>query len=181
VTQGGRELPLRLPGSRRQYRFRKERPKQGIVSLDCPNFVIVDEAHGSAAADPKNSNQQQRHQLVSELAADADRHMLLLTATPHSGIDAAFRSLLSLVRPEFGDWDITSLKEPQRAELARHLAQRTRKDIETDWEHERCFPKRDATDETYRLSAGYRDLFNRHDFGRNRCSRLVPRMRAVPQ
>jgi hypothetical protein len=96
--------------------------------------------------------------------------MLLLTATPHSGIDAAFRSLLSLVRPEFGEWDMAALKDHQRIELAKHFAQRTRKDIETDWEHEKCFPKRDATDETYRLSAAYRDLFNRtYTF----CSELV--------
>jgi len=140
--------------------FVKSDRNKALFLLDCPNFVIVDEAHGSAAADPRNSNQHQRHELVSKLAADPERHMVFLTATPHSGIDSAFRSLLSLVQEKFGDWDISSLNEQQRIELARHFAQRTRKDIETQWEHEVCFPKRDARDETYRLSESYRDLFN---------------------
>lgn len=150
--------------------FAKSDRNRALFLLDCPDFVIVDEAHGAAAANAENSNQHQRHNLVRELAANPDRHLVLLTATPHSGIDAAFRSLLSLVRPEFGDWNISALDEPQRIELARHFAQRTRKDIETDWEHSDCFPKRDPHDETYRLTDAYRDLFNRtYAF----CSELV--------
>jgi superfamily II DNA or RNA helicase/uncharacterized protein (DUF2267 family) len=150
--------------------FVKSDRNRALFLLDCPDFVIVDEAHGSAAADTQNSNQHQRHDLVHELAAKKDRHLVLLTATPHSGIDSAFRSLLSLVRPEFGKWNIAALAEPQRIELARHFAQRTRKDIETGWEHNDCFPKRISSDETYRLSDAYRDLFNRtYAF----CSELV--------
>ncbi|HZS70739.1 MAG TPA: helicase-related protein [Candidatus Acidoferrum sp.] len=150
--------------------FVKSERNKALFLLDCPKFVIVDEAHAAAAADRRNSNQHQRHELVSQLAADPDRHILLLTATPHSGIDAAFRSLLSLVRPDFDQWDMAALTDHQRIELAKHFVQRTRKDIETDWEQEKCFPKRDATDQTYRLSAAYSDLFNRtYTF----CSKLV--------
>jgi hypothetical protein len=35
------------------------------------------------------------------LAADRDRHLLLVTATPHSGIEESFRSLLGLLDPGF--------------------------------------------------------------------------------
>jgi superfamily II DNA or RNA helicase len=150
--------------------FAKSDRNKPLFLLDCPGFIIVDEAHGAAAANAANTNQHQRHELVRELAANPDRHIVLLTATPHSGIDAAFRSLLSLVRPEFGNWNTTALEEPQRIELARHFAQRTRKDIEKDWEHSDCFPRRDSDDKTYRLSEPYRDLFNRtYAF----CSELV--------
>jgi hypothetical protein len=51
------------------------------------------------------------------------------------------------------------LKESQRIELARHFVQRTRRDIEADWEGESCFPKREPSDEIYRLSVQYRELF----------------------
>jgi superfamily II DNA or RNA helicase len=138
--------------------------------LNCPDLVIVDEAHGAAAATERNASQQQRHQLVRELADDAHRHLILLTATPHSGIETSFRSLLSLVRPEFGNWDPANLTEPQRTDLARHFVQRTRQDIMHDWEGEHCFPKREPSDETYSLSPAYRNLFHRtYDF----CAEIV--------
>src|SRR5262249_27343988 len=141
-----------------------------LFLLDCPELVIVDEAHGSAVGGESNQGQHQRHQLVLELAAKEDRHLILLTATPHSGIDSSFRSLLALIRPEFGNWDTTSLTEAQRIELARHFVQRTRRDIETDWEGASCFPRRAPSDETYRLSPGYRNLFKKtYEF----CSEIV--------
>jgi superfamily II DNA or RNA helicase len=138
--------------------------------LHCPDFIIVDEAHGAAVATATNQGQQQRHQLVREIAATPDRHVVLLTATPHSGIESAFRSLLALLRPQFGEWDIARLAEPQRIELARHFVQRTRRDIERDWESEHCFPTRESSDKTYQLSKAYKDLFTRtYDF----CSEMV--------
>jgi superfamily II DNA or RNA helicase len=125
----------------------------------CPDFVIIDEAHGAASATGANANQQQRHALLKELAAAPTRHLVMLTATPHSGVPEAFRSLLTLLRPEFAGYEITALTEPQRIELARHFVQRTRKDIEKDWEAEHCFPRRVPSDEHYNLSANYGKLF----------------------
>ncbi|MCL4207493.1 MAG: DEAD/DEAH box helicase [Pirellulaceae bacterium] len=150
--------------------FLKSDRNRHLFLLDCPDLVIVDEAHGAAASSGKNQNQHQRHQLVREIASRVHQHLILLTATPHSGIENAFRSLLSLLRPEFGQWDTASLEEPERIELARHFVQRTRRDIEHDWEGEHCFPRRESSDETYRLSRTYQDLFSKtYDF----CSELV--------
>ncbi len=135
----------------------------------CPELVIVDEAHG--AAESTTRAQQQRHLLLREIAEDKRRHLILLTATPHSGIRTAFQSLLGLLRPEFATWDIGSLDEDQRVELARHFVQRTRKNIEEDWEGVSCFPERiSIPDETYALSKEYRELFQKtYRF----CSELV--------
>ena len=127
--------------------------------LDCPELVIVDEVHGSAVADPRNMRQHQRYQLVQEIAREENRHLVLLTATPHSGIAAAFRNLLGFLAPEFSQWDTANLDEAQRTRLAKHFVQRTRKDIEQDWESERCFPERISADETYPLSPEYHRLF----------------------
>jgi superfamily II DNA or RNA helicase len=123
----------------------------------CPDLVIVDEVHG--AADASGTHQQERHTLLREVAKHPNRHLILLTATPHSGIDQAFRSLLGLLRPEFATWDIGQLSEEQRAKLALHFVQRTRYDIEHSWEAVRCFPKRESADETFDLSKPYRELF----------------------
>jgi superfamily II DNA or RNA helicase len=145
--------------------FLKSDRNKHLFLLDCPEFVIVDEAHGSALAAESRQQQHQRHELVSEIAAKQDRHLILLTATPHSGIESAFRSLLALLRPEFADFDMSALIEAERVELARHFVQRTRRDIEHDWETDHCFPKRDPADETYRLSKPYRQLFDKvYDF-----------------
>ncbi len=150
--------------------FVKSDRNRHLFLLNPPEFVIVDEAHGSATASPANKNQHQRNQLVSEIAKGVERHLVLLTATPHSGVETAFRSLLSLLKPQFGEWDIGTLNEERRVELARHFVQRTRKDIEHDWEGEHCFPERDPSDETYRLSRPYQDLFTKtYDF----CSEMV--------
>lgn len=125
----------------------------------CPELVIADEVHGAAAA--LGRRQQERHALLREVAKKPDRHLILLTATPHSGIEEAFRSLLGLLRPEFAEWNIGELDERQRIELARHFVQRTRRDIEHTWEAAACFPKREPADETYELSGPYRELFER--------------------
>ncbi len=129
---------------------KSERNKHQFL-LHCPEFVIVDEVHGAAAASNRNESQQQRHQLLKDIASDSSRHFILLTATPHSGIEAAFRSLLALLHPDFGEWNISELDEAKRIHLARHFVQRTRKDIEHGWEGERCFPAREPLDETYGL------------------------------
>jgi superfamily II DNA or RNA helicase len=141
--------------------FLKSDRNRHLFLLDCPDLVIVDEAHGAASASERNQSQHQRHEFVSAIAAMVDRHLILLTATPHSGIESAFRSLLALLRPEFNAWDTAALTEPQRIELARHFVQRTRRDIERDWEGEHCFPKRESADELYRLSPVYQELFSK--------------------
>ncbi|MCS7057104.1 MAG: DEAD/DEAH box helicase [Thermoflexales bacterium] len=136
--------------------------------LHCPDLIIVDEAHGAAAQG--NLGQQQRHRLLREIAALTDRHLILLTATPHSGIETAFRSLLGLIDPEFDAWDTSDLTDAQRARIARHFVQRTRRDIEHDWDGERCFPRREFLDLSYRLSRAYRELFDEaYDF----CAEIV--------
>ena len=134
----------------------------------CPELVIVDEVHGAAAA--QGAAQQERHALLQEVARNPNRHLILLTATPHSGIEDAFRSLLGLLKPEFGQWNLADLAEAQRIELARHFVQRTRADILSAWEPVAPFPKRQPADETYQLSDRYRELFERtHAF----CSEIV--------
>jgi hypothetical protein len=150
--------------------FVKDDRKRANFLQHCPDFVIVDEAHGAASASTTNANQQQRHELLRDLAASPLRHLVLLTATPHSGVPEAFCSLLALLHDEFAAYEVSQLSEPQRIQLARHFVQRTRKDIEKDWEAEHCFPRRDPSDEHYHLSEQYSDLFQKtYDF----CTDLV--------
>ncbi|MFF8778494.1 DEAD/DEAH box helicase [Streptomyces sp. NPDC015140] len=143
---------------------------------NCPDLVIVDEAHSCVAADDagqgtaSSSSNQLRYELLRRISADADRHLLLLTATPHSGKESAFRNLLGLVRPELAT---VNLENPAgRAKLAEYFVARKRADVRTyltkedglsdDSLAERtAFPSdRWTKDEPYKLSPAYRVLLD---------------------
>ncbi|MET7747856.1 DEAD/DEAH box helicase [Micromonospora sp. NPDC005367] len=137
----------------------------------CPDLVIVDEAHTCVAADDNTSAQNQlRFELLQRVAADTERHLLLVTATPHSGKESAFRNLLGLVRPELATVDLGS--EAGRRMLAQHFVHRKRADVrqyltredgltDDSLAEETAFPSdREFKDETYKLTPAYRALLN---------------------
>jgi superfamily II DNA or RNA helicase len=162
-----------------------ERHPLTVVSLDyiksdrrrddfiraCPNLVIVDEAHACADAQAGRGHRHQRYQLVSALARDPERHLLLVTATPHSGNDDAFQSLVSFLDPSLRLTDDDLEKDEYQAErrrLARHLVQRRRGDI-LHYLGETSFPDREVKEETYDLSDEQRALLSRvFEYGREK-------------
>ena len=133
----------------------------------CPELVIVDEAHTCAQQSGSHagrSARHQRHQLVSGLAADTDRHLILVTATPHSGNEDAFHSLLRLLDPSFAALpsDLTgAANEVHRRKLAAHFVQRRRADIRHFLKSETPFPEREEKDQTYQLTPKYRQFLDR--------------------
>ena len=66
----------------------------------CPEMVVVDEAHAAVSG---GRGRQRRYELVRSLADDRERHLILLTATPHSGNETAFHNLLGLIDTEFAN------------------------------------------------------------------------------
>lgn len=132
-----------------------------------PELVIVDEAHTCVAAQTGSGpgrGAHQRHQLLLGLTKDTDRHLLLLTATPHSGNEDAFRSLLALLDRRFLDLpaDLSGPQnEPHRRDLARQLVQRKRGDILHYAGEDTTFPQRETTELTYALTPAYAQLFER--------------------
>ena len=132
--------------------------------LKCPEFVIVDEAHGcTLAGGGAGRGHQQRHDLLHRLTADPERHLVLVTATPHSGNEEAFRSLLGLLEDDFAnlpaDLDRAE-REGVRRRLARHLVQRRRGDIRRYLATDTAFPDRKDKEATYTFSPAYRRLFD---------------------
>src|SRR5262249_9794424 len=113
----------------------------------------------------------QRYSLVRDLAKTPERHMLFVTATPHSGNDDAFQILVS-----FLDQDITLVDDDlakdeyqrQRERLARHLVQRRRADI-VSYLDETDFPNREVREAHYDLSAAQRALLEQiFEYGRSK-------------
>jgi ERCC4-related helicase len=130
----------------------------------CPEFVIVDEAHTCAYGWETRGGRHQRYELLRTIAADPQRHLVLVTATPHSGNETAFRSLLTLLNPDFANLPEELLgpaNEPHRRRLAAHFVQRKRGDIRRYLDASTPFPEREEREEGYKLSKEYKLLFER--------------------
>lgn len=131
----------------------------------CPKLVLVDEAH-TCAFGQEHRGRQQRYQLIKGLASDPERHMVLVTATPHSGNENAFRSLLTFLDDGFKELpeDLTGEKNlPIRKHLAAHFIQRRREDIRHYMDADTPFPERVEMlpEPTYKLTPEYKRLFER--------------------
>ena len=128
-----------------------------------PDFVIIDEAH-AASSDTGNSSRHQRYELVKRLCDDPERHVVLVTATPHSGNEGAFRSLLGLLNKEFLDYPIDMSGDKNRRyrqEIAKHFIQRRRADILHFLEDKTEFPTPQYSERKYELGEEYHKLFER--------------------
>jgi superfamily II DNA or RNA helicase len=124
----------------------------------CPDLLIIDEAHTCVNDGTGGRSRMLRHELVSRLAANTARHLLLVTATPHSGKEEAFRNLLALLDQDLATADLESATGRQR--LAAHFVQRRRADIRS-FLADTPFPQdRLSQERPYLLSAEYKDLFS---------------------
>jgi hypothetical protein len=128
----------------------------------CGDFVIVDEAHTCTAG--KGRGRHQRYELLRGLAARPDRHVVLLTATPHSGDSEGFNHLLGLLDPKFAELGTMAdgaRRDALREQLGAHFVQRRRQDIRAEWGSEGAdFPDRETRESTYELSGAWGALFN---------------------
>ena len=119
--------------------------RKSIFLKYCPEFIIVDEAHTCAMPRGASSvSQQQRYHLLHDIVRTRNPHLLMLTATPHSGKDEEFRSLLGLVNQEFESYDMDSLDQNRRRKIARHFIQRKRESIKRWLGEETPFPERET-------------------------------------
>lgn len=145
--------------------FIKQKTRRDEFAVHCPELVIVDEAHTcvASAAVGKSSQAHLRYALLRKLADDPKRHLVLLTATPHSGDDTAWQSLIGLLDERLGGLpaDLSGRdREDDRKLLAKYMIQRQRADIREYLDEDTPFPERETTETAYKLTAGYRQLFD---------------------
>ncbi len=139
--------------------FIKSPRHRDLFIQGCPDLVIVDEAHGCVADGSSSRARTLRYDLVRRLAAEVKRHLLLVTATPHSGKEEGFRNLIGLLDPALATLDLSVPKG--REHLARHMVQRRRSHIRKFLEQETAFPSDRLTQEQrYYLTDDYRKLFD---------------------
>lgn len=134
--------------------------KRQVFIDHCPELIIVDEAHTCAKPAGANNSQQLRYHLLHDIAKKEKQHLLLLTATPHSGKQAEFQSILGLLKPEFEKIDIITSSEQERKEIAKHFIQRRRGDVLKWLDEETKFPERNSVDKPFEIGKAYAEVFN---------------------
>ncbi len=72
--------------------------RRASFAQTCPEFVIVDEAHTCVGGNANGTHQ--RFALLETLTNNTGRHLLLLTAIPHSGNQDAYARLLGLLHSD---------------------------------------------------------------------------------
>ncbi|MFO7180560.1 MAG: helicase-related protein, partial [Pseudomonadota bacterium] len=124
----------------------------------CPELVIVDEAHTCAST---GQGRHQRYELLKGLVSERARHLVMLTATPHSGDEDAYFRLLGLLHPDFAALSNTAGDEHKklRDRLAAHFVQRRRPDI-AEWKEGNLFPRRETKELTYKLTGAWERFFD---------------------
>lgn len=138
----------------------KQKERIGVFLEHCPDFIIVDEVHTCAKPKGANTSQQQRYNLLHRLSLKENQQLVMLTATPHSGQNEEFQSLLGLLKPEFETYELDTPK--QREELSHYFVQRRRADISQYLGKEMVFPERLQLDnnEDYSFAPEYRKVLN---------------------
>ncbi len=143
--------------------FVKGEAKLPTFLRDIPDLVIVDEAHTCTKdIDHKKSNQKQlRYELLEQIAKKENQHLVMLTATPHSGKDGEFQSLLGLLKSEFETYQLDDLATSEKRNIATHFIQRKRKNIEKWLDEETPFPTRKTEELPYTLSDDYTAFYEK--------------------
>ncbi|MBP0588717.1 DEAD/DEAH box helicase [Paraburkholderia sp. LEh10] len=135
----------------------------------CPELVIVDEAHTCAST---GQGRHQRYELLKSLVGESAcgthgdsvaraRHLVMLTATPHSGDEDAYFRLIGLLHADFAALSSATGDEHKRLRdrLAAHFVQRRRPDI-AEWKDGSLFPRRETTELTYKLTGAWERFFD---------------------
>lgn len=138
----------------------KSEQRREVFIQECPELIIVDEAHTCSVASDSQKSQQQRHALIKRISEKPNQHLILMTATPHSGKREQFNSLLALLNEKYQTIDLPTASQNERKELAEYYVQRRRADVEKWLDEKTPFPTRDSGEFAYELSNDYLNFYN---------------------
>ncbi|MGT2463370.1 helicase-related protein [Sinomonas atrocyanea] len=111
------------------------------------DLIIVDEAHRMGAHYFGGKLEKTKRFQLGELLGDITRHLLLMTATPHSGKEEDFQLFLTLL-----DRDRFEGKQKKTADTSGIMRRMVKEDLLT-FEGKKLFPERIAETVPYELTA----------------------------
>jgi superfamily II DNA or RNA helicase len=120
------------------------------------DLVVVDEAHRMSANWWGGELRMTRRYELGQLLGSVSRHLLLMTATPHSGSDDNFAAFLSLLDEDrFAGHQLPGAPTPDTTGLMRRMV----KEELLTFEGKPLFPERIAETVPYDLSDGELELY----------------------
>jgi ERCC4-related helicase len=117
------------------------------------DLIVVDEAHRMGAHYFGGKLEKTKRFLLGELLGEITRHLLLMTATPHSGKEEDFQLFLTLL-----DRDRFEGKNKKTADTGGIMRRMVKEDLLT-FDGKRLFPERIAETVPYELTALEYDLY----------------------
>ncbi|RAS61285.1 uncharacterized protein DUF3883 [Lentzea atacamensis] len=126
---------------------------QGRLSETEWDLIIVDEAHRMGAHFFGGKLQKTKRFQLGELLGELTRHLLLMTATPHSGKEEDFQLFLTLL-----DRDRFEGKHRTTADTSGVMRRMVKEDLLT-FEGKKLFPERVAETVPYELTASEQHLY----------------------
>jgi superfamily II DNA or RNA helicase len=122
------------------------------------DLAIIDEAHKMSAHYSGGEIRETRRYRLGQLAGSVSRHLLLMTATPHAGIDADYRLFLRLLDADrFDGRHRAAGRTPDVSDVMRRLV----KEKLLTFDGRPLFPERRAYTATYPLSDSEALLYKR--------------------
>jgi superfamily II DNA or RNA helicase len=119
------------------------------------DLIVVDEAHRMGAHYFGAKVEKTKRFLLGELLGESTRHLLLMTATPHSGKEEDFQLFLTLL-----DRDRFEGKQRKSADTSGIMRRMIKEDLLT-FEGKKLFPERIAETVPYELTLLEHDLYER--------------------
>ena len=139
--------------------------KLGVSDWD---LVVVDEAHKMSAHQSGGEVRETKRYRLGQLAGSRARHLLLMTATPHSGYDENFRLFLRLLDSDRFEGRGTGGPPDDLSDVMRRLV----KEKLLTFDGKPLFPERRAYTVSYPLSDGEALLYKQvTDYVRDEMSR----------
>lgn len=117
------------------------------------DLIIVDEAHRMGAHYFGGKLEKTKRFLLGEMLGQISRHLLLMTATPHSGKEEDFQLFLTLL-----DRDRFEGKQQKSVDVSGIMRRMVKEDLLT-FEGKKLFPERIAETVPYELTALEQDLY----------------------
>ncbi len=129
-----------------------------LVLLDSSEWdlIVVDEAHRMSASWWGGQLDTTRRYQLGQKLGEITRHLLLMTATPHSGNEASFQAFMALVDPDRFEGEY---REGAHTTDTSGLMRRVVKEELLTFEGKPLFPERIAETVPYTLSDGEQHLY----------------------
>jgi superfamily II DNA or RNA helicase len=134
--------------------------RRHVFINQAPELIIVDEAHTCTQSTGTSAGQHQRHYLLDEISQNVNQHLVLLTATPHSGKPDEFQSLLKLIKRDYATINLTDAPQKVLTDVAKHFIQRKRVDVAKWLGDDTPFPQRESIELAVKLTPNYAAFFD---------------------